>query len=191
MGINTNSNAFDSPIRSLFFTKAKDLSVSFDILSQNPRENSECRFTRLEMEETVFTIYPVGALVVRDTGDIINFIQNNQIDGILVSFNDGSADRLLSITSTASVTNAASDNEDNFVSINFTNSFYKLSQQTAAADLLITASTLEDRVYTIEELFTAASTKIKTKLASTQTTHIGILTPADNFFSLKQLNIGI
>jgi hypothetical protein len=190
MAINTRSNAFDSPIVSLFFKNSKDERYSFDILSSDPKKNAECKFIRLEMEETVFTIYPVGALVVRDTGDIINFIQNNKIDSILVSFNDGAKPRLLSITSTASVTNAASDNEDNFVSINFTNSFYKLSQQTAAADLLITALTLEDRVYTIEELFKAASTNIKTKIRSTQDTHIGTLTPADNFFSLKQLNIG-
>ena len=57
-----------------------------------------------------------------DTGDIINFIQKRLFDSILVSFNDGAEPRLLSITSTANVTNAASDTEDSFVSINFTNS---------------------------------------------------------------------
>lgn len=190
MAINTNSNAFDSTIASLLFKSSKFPNYSFDILSQNPRENTECRFTRLEMEESVFEIYPVGALVVRDTGDIINFIQNNQIDSILVSFNDGAQSRRLSITSTANVTNAASDTEDSFVSINFTNSFYKLSQKTSAADLLISEDTLEDRVYTIEELFTSTSTNIKNRISSTQTTHIGRVTPADNFFSLKQLNVG-
>ena len=190
MAINTNSNAFDSTIRSLFFTKSKDLTDSFDILNQNPRENSECRFTRLEMEETVFTIYPVGALVVRDTGDIINFIQNNQFDSILVSFNDGAEPRLLSITSTANVTNAASDTEESFVSISFTNSFYKLSQKKSAADLLISEDTLEDRVYTIEELLTSANTKIKSIFNSDKSSYIGTVTPADNFFSLKQLNVG-
>ena len=189
MAINKNSNAFDSPIRSLFFTKAKDLNDSFDILSQNSRENSECRFTRLEMEESVFEIYPVGALVVRDTGDIINYIQNRQFDSILVSFTDGAEPKLLSITSTANVTNAASDNEDSFVSINFTNSFYKLSQKTSAADLLISEDTLQDRVYTIEELFNSASTKLN-ELLEDGKSHIGTLTPADNFFSLKQLNVG-
>ena len=185
MGINTNSNAFDSPIKSLLFKSSRFPNDPFDILSQNP----ECRFTRLEMEESVFEIYPVGALVVRDTGDIINFIQKRQFDSILVSFNDGAEPRLLSITSTANVTNAASDTEDSFVSINFTNSFYKLSQKTSAADLLIDVDTLEDRVYTIEELFTAANTKIK-QLLNDEKLHIGTLTPADNFFSLKQLNVG-
>jgi hypothetical protein len=34
MAINKNSNAFDSPIRSLFFTKAKDLNDSFDRLTR-------------------------------------------------------------------------------------------------------------------------------------------------------------
>jgi hypothetical protein len=95
MAINTRSNAFDSPIVSLFFKNSKDERYSFDILSSDPKKNAECKFIRLEMEETVFTIYPVGALVVRDTGDIINFIQNNKIDSILVSFNDGAKPRLL------------------------------------------------------------------------------------------------
>lgn len=189
MPINTQSNAFDSTIGSLIFKSSKYPEYSFDILSQNPRNNAECKFTRLEMEESVFEIYPVGALVVRDTGDIVNFIQNNQIDSILVLFNDDTEPRLLSITSTASVTNAASDSEDSFISINFTNSFYKLSQKTSAADVLITTDTIEDRVYTIEELFTSANTKIQELLDDTKT-HIGTLNPADNFFSLKQLNVG-
>ena len=189
MPINTQSNAFDSTIGSLIFKNSKDSSYSFDILNQDSTKNAECKFTRLEMEESIFEIYPVGALVVRDTGDIVNFIQNNQFDSILVLFNDGAAPRLLSITSTANVTNAASDNEDSFVSINFTNSFYKLSQKTSAADVLITEDTIEDKVYTIEELFASANTKIK-QLLNDEKLHIGTLTPADNFFSLKQLNVG-
>lgn len=190
MAINTNSNAFDSPIRSLIFESSKYSNFSLDILNQNPKDNAECKFTRLEMEETVFTIYPVGALVVRDTGDIINFIQKNQIDSILVIFNNGAEPRRLLITSTANVTNAASDTEDSFVSINFTNSFYKLSQKTSAADLLISEDTLEDRVYTIEELLTSVNTKLKSRSNTSQSSYIGTVTPADNFFSLKQLNVG-
>jgi len=190
MPINTQSNAFDSTLRSIVFKSSQYPNASFDILNQSPRDNTECKFTRLEMEETIFTIYPVGALVVRDTGDIVNFIQKNQIDSILLEFNDNTVPKLLSITSTANVTNAASDTEDSFVSINFTNSFYKLSQKTSAADLLISEDTLEDRVYTIEELFKATSDNIKNRLSSTQTSHQGALTPADNFFSLKQLNVG-
>jgi hypothetical protein len=190
MPINTQSNAFDSTLRSIVFKSSQYSNVSFDILNQSPRDNTECKFTRLEMEETIFTIYPVGALVVRDTGDIVNFIQKNQIDSILLEFNDNTVPKLLSITSTANVTNAASDTEESFVSINFTNSFYKLSQKTSAADLLISEDTLEDRVYSIEELFKATSDNIKNRLSSTQTSHQGALTPADNFFSLKQLNVG-
>ena len=95
-------------------------------------KNTECQFQRLDLETSVFEIFPIGAVIVRDTNDITNFIQNNNIDYIFMYIQDGNDTNevKLSITSTTFINNAASETEENFVSINVTNSFYKLSQNT-------------------------------------------------------------
>jgi len=106
-------------------------SISFNIQALNP----ECQFERLETIENIDEMFPNGSLIVRDTRDIISFISNNQINKILFTFLDGTT-KLTFIHSTSYITNAASENEENMVSINFSNRLYKVMQQTALIDLL-------------------------------------------------------
>ena len=146
---NLQSNPFDSPLSAIVLTSSTNSQYAFNILNRN----SQCQFQRLELEESAFEIFPVGAIVVRDTQDITTFIQNNNIDYALMYMVDGTMIRL-SITSTTYVNNAAAETEENFVSINVTNSFYKLSQKTSASDLLTSNGKLEDRVDSLQNILT-------------------------------------
>ena len=87
-----------------------------------PVEKISSIFNRLELEENIFELYPTGALIVRDLKDIVSFIANNKIVSIKLQFDDKTFISL-SITSTTYVNNAASNTEENFVSINVSNSF--------------------------------------------------------------------
>ena len=128
----TRSNAFHSSLVGIYLEDKDgvDPSFSYDIMVKNP----ECEFNRLEMEENIFEIYPIGALIVRDTKDILSFIVVNKVNNIKLVFQDSDQTNSfidLSITSTSYVTNAASDTEQNFVSINVSNYFYKYSQKSS------------------------------------------------------------
>lgn len=104
---------------------------SYNIFSLNP----ECQFERLETIENINEVFPNGSLIVRDTKDIISFISANKITKILFTFLDG-MHRTGYITATSYLNNAASDNEENFVSIYFSNKLYRTMQNTALLDLL-------------------------------------------------------
>ena len=187
MALNYKSNPFDSSLTALVFTSSYNSRFAFDILNRN----SECQFQRLELEESAFEIFPVGAVVVRDTKDIATFIKANNIDSILMYMTDGTRVRL-SITSTTYVNNAASETEENFVSINITNSFYKLSQQTSASDLLTTTGKLEDRVDSLQNILTYFDKNVSNRLGSSsenETFQRDISYPS-NYFCLKMLSPG-
>lgn len=128
----TRSNAFHSSLVGIYLEDKDgvDPSFSYNIIVKNP----ECEFHRLEMEENIFEIYPIGALIVRDTKDILSFISVNKVTNVKLVFQDSDENNSfidLSITSTSYVTNAASDTEQNFVSINLSNYFYKYSQKSS------------------------------------------------------------
>jgi len=185
---NLQSNPFDSPLSAIVLTSSTNSQYAFNILNRN----SQCQFQRLELEESVFEIFPVGAIIVRDTQDITTFIQNNNIDYALMYMTDGTMIRL-SITSTTYVNNAASETEENFVSINVTNSFYKLSQKTSASDLLTSNGKLEDRVDSLNNILNYFDQNVSNKLGYGNATSTFIsestLNPS-NFFCLKMLSPG-
>ena len=184
---NLQSNPFDSPLSAIVLTSSTNSRYAFNILNRN----SQCQFQRLELEESAFEIFPVGAIVVRDTQDITTFIQNNNIDYALMYMIDGTIIRL-SITSTTYVNNAAAETEENFVSINVTNSFYKLSQKTSASDLLTSNGKLEDRVDSLQNILTYFDQNAGNKLGfSTQNNSFqGQINPPTNYFCLKMLSPG-
>ena len=184
---NLQSNPFDSPLSAIVLTSSTNSQYAFNILNRN----SQCQFQRLELEESAFEIFPVGAIVVRDTQDITTFIQNNNIDYALMYMIDGTMIRL-SITSTTYVNNAAAETEENFVSINVTNSFYKLSQKTSASDLLTSNGKLEDRVDSLQNILTYFDQNAGNKLGfSTQNNSFqGQINNPTNYFCLKMLSPG-
>jgi hypothetical protein len=119
---NPNSNAFNSSVIGIYLEDSDSSETganpkfSYNILQKNP----ECEFHRLELEENIFEIYPVGSLIVRDTKDIVSFIANNNVKSIRLQFQDKSF-LSLSVTSTSYVNNAASNTEENYVSVNVSN----------------------------------------------------------------------
>lgn len=91
------------------------------------RQNSECVFERIEFVENANDVFPNGVLIVRDTKDIVSRIKEFQISKVIIEFFD-SKKWNLDVTSVTYLNNAASETEENFVGIYFTNKYYKLSQ---------------------------------------------------------------
>ena len=96
-------------------------------------KNAECQFERLELLESINELVPNGSLIVRDTNDIISFIDKNLVNKVTLEFFNGTY-AYLYITSTTHITNAASDTEENFIAINVSNGFYKYMQSSALLD---------------------------------------------------------
>lgn len=94
------------------------------------RQNSECVFERIEFVENANDVFPNGVLIVRDTKDIVSRIKEFQISKIFVEFFDSKIWNL-DITSVSYINNAASETEENFVGIYFSNKYYKLAQTTS------------------------------------------------------------
>jgi len=89
--------------------------------------NNFCQFERMELEESTNNIFPVGSLLVRDTGDIISYIAQREIKKIKVELENGEKFTWY-ITAMTYVNNMASEIDQTFVSINFTNKLYYESQ---------------------------------------------------------------
>lgn len=181
---NTRSNAFDSKIKSIILRSTLS-NYTLDLILRN----EECQFIRLEMEESVFNIYPSGCVIVRDTKDIISIIQLNNIDTIDIIFTTGFK-RSCSLISTSYINNAASDNEENMVALNISNHSYRLSQQYSASYFLTETNKIEDKVYTIEQLTTNLDKKLAELLNGTPGQYKGRITSTDNYFCLKMLSAG-
>jgi len=130
-------NPFYSPIEDIFFltddpssdTSEEDNQVSIF------KKNLLCQFEKLEMLEGVFELFPSGALIIRDTSDIISYIKENSFNTVKIIFLDGSIS-YFAITSISYVNNAASENEEKFVSVNFTNHLFKFSEETSLIQLI-------------------------------------------------------
>ena len=99
------------------------------------RQNIECIFEKMEMVENVNDIFPSGVLVVKDTRDIISFIKRNKIESLSITFFNGNT-WIFDITSVSAINNAASDTEENFIGIYFSNLYYKKVQKTSLNELL-------------------------------------------------------
>jgi hypothetical protein len=97
--------------------------------------NEYCQFEKVEMVESVVNLFPQGSLIVRDTSDIMTYIQENLIETITFEFEEGRPETYF-ITNYSFINNGASSTEENFVSIQFTNYLFKLSQNTTVTELL-------------------------------------------------------
>ena len=92
------------------------------------RQNTECVFEKIEFVENVNDIMPNGVLIVKDTKDILSRLKEYEINKIDVEFFNGDLWNL-EITSASYINNAASDTEENFVGIYFTNLYYSKFQK--------------------------------------------------------------
>ena len=97
--------------------------------------NQYCQFEKIEMVESVVNLYPQGSLIVRDTSDIMTYIQENSIETITFEFEDERPQTYF-ITNYSFINNGASSTEENFVSIQFSNYLFKLGQNTTVTELL-------------------------------------------------------
>jgi hypothetical protein len=179
------SNAFNSGLESIFLINPDNLNNPLDIILRN----DECQFEKLQMDESVFNIYPSGTLIVRDIKDIVSYIQINNIQVIQLKYSDGSY-RNLSLTSTSYINNAASNTEENFVCINFSNFLYKISQKYSFNHFFEE----NNKIYKIEHILEILDDKLKLildndYLVDTQSV-IGIYNSCFNYFCAKILNAG-
>lgn len=126
--LETQFNPCYSTIKSILL-ETKDGSFSFNI----SEKNEEGQYEKIEMVENINEPFPNGSLVVRDTKDIVTFIKKKKIEVVKFLYFSGSSSDY-DITSTTYLNNAASENEENFVSINFSNKYYKFMQSTALLD---------------------------------------------------------
>lgn len=186
----TRSNAFHSSLVQILLEDQDggELGVkpdfSYDIMVKNP----ECEFHRLEMEENVFEIYPVGALIVRDRKDILSFIQTNKVTNVKLVFQDAADAKSyinLSITSTSYVTNAASDTEQNFISINVSNYFYKYSQ---LSSLIRELNSKKPQVHKTSDFIKKISTEILDKKFADSKPTLRTCDETDNYILYRPLN---
>ena len=120
-----NFNPAYSTIKAIYLTDEADTNP-LNII----RQNSECVFERIEFVENANDVFPNGVLIVRDTKDIVSRVKEFQINRILVEFFDSTIWDL-DITSVSYINNAASETEENFVGIYFSNQYYKLAQTTS------------------------------------------------------------
>jgi len=122
-------NPISSPIQSIILKSSLSTEDSdFDI--ELMKNNKFCQFERMELEESVNNVFPTGALIVRDTSDILTYIAANEIKSIIVSLGDGDTSEKYewSITSITYANNAISEIDQTFVVIYFTNKLFQESQ---------------------------------------------------------------
>lgn len=124
-------NPISTPIQSIILKSNLSTDDSdFDI--ELMKNNKFCQFERIELEESINNIFPTGALIVRDTSDILTYIAENEIKSIIVSMGDlddtTSEKYEWSITSITYANNAVSEIDQTFVVIYFTNKIFQESQ---------------------------------------------------------------
>lgn len=138
--------------------------------------NTECRFERLEMTESVNEVLPSGCVVVTDLKDIVSYVGSNNITTLEIEFFNG--DKIYGdITSVSYIDNAASDSDTTTVAINFTNSYYRYFSSNSLNDLL---GYKKPTVFSINEL----ATKLRTVTFGSATNRLnqGYQDFASNFF---------
>ena len=142
-------NPISTPIQSIILKSNLSTDDSnFDI--ELMKNNKFCQFERIELEESVNNIFPTGALVVRDTSDILTYIATNEIKSIIVSMGDlddtTSEKYEWSITSITYANNAVSEIDQTFVVIYFTNKLFQESQGKSFYDEIIYETDSEGEV---------------------------------------------
>lgn len=99
---------------------------SLDIIKQN----TECLFERIEFTESITELVPSGVLIVQDRQDIVGRMKKFNINRIIIKFLDDAVKPwYFHVTSLNYLNNAASDTEENFVAIYFTNEYYFDNQE--------------------------------------------------------------
>jgi hypothetical protein len=127
-----NFNPAYSTVKSIFLQSPQNSNnFSIDIVKQN----TECRFEKVEMVENATDTLPSGTLVVTDLKDIVSFIEKNDIQNFILQFFNGNS-YTFPITSVSYINNAASDNETTLVAINFTNQHYTFLSTNSVNNLL-------------------------------------------------------
>lgn len=150
MSIPDFESNFNPQYSSLKFIFLEDISGNFSFkISQI---NEECQFERVEMVENINEIFPNGSVLVRDLNDITTFIKNKNIEVVKIQYFDGTFS-YFDITSVVYVNNAASETEENFISINFSNRYYKYLQSSSLVDDISTVSDKKIKVYKPHEFF--------------------------------------
>lgn len=127
----SQSNPFSSNIKDIILRN----DGSQRKLSIIEKSNGYCQFERIEFFESMFDLLPTGVLLVREISDIMTYINSQEFDTIEIQFQDETSS-FLSITGMGYVNNAASETEENFIAINFSNHIYKHSQQNSMTNLL-------------------------------------------------------
>lgn len=139
----SNFNPAYSTIKAIFLSDQERSSQSnLNII----RQNTECQFEKIEFVENVNDVFPNGVLVVRDINDIVSRMRQYNIRKIFIQFFN-STEWELDITSVSYINNAASDTEENFVGIYFSNKYYTLSQNTSLHSKLYTLKPNVLRIY--------------------------------------------
>jgi hypothetical protein len=142
----------DSPIKSIFLG-------GINIIPQNDL----CRFEKIEFTESVFDLFPNGCLVVRDLNDVISYVKNLSAGdptnkNFTITYDNGNSETFY-INGTVHLNNAASETEENFIGINFTNKLFLLNQNLSVTNLL--KSSGFPQVYNIETFYSEMVAKIK------------------------------
>jgi hypothetical protein len=52
------------------------------------KQNTECRFEKIEIVENITEVLPRGALVVTDLKDIVSYVNYNAIDKVVIEWAD-------------------------------------------------------------------------------------------------------
>jgi hypothetical protein len=142
----------DSPIKSIFLG-------GINIIPQN----DICRFEKIEFTESVFDLFPTGCLVVRDLNDVVSYVNNLSAGdptnkNFTITYDNGNSETFY-INGTVHLNNAASETEENFIGINFTNKLFLLNQNLSVTNLL--KSSGFPQVYNIETFYSEMVAKIK------------------------------
>ena len=168
---NTQSrfNPAYSTIKSIFI---RGLDGSLEISKQN----TECRFEKIEIVENITEVLPRGALVVTDLKDIVSYVNYKAIDKVIIEFFNGKK-WYCDITSVSYINNAGSDSDDTIVAINFTNQYYKYFSTNSLNSLL---GFKKPKVFHINELVE--------QLRFTFGADSGWNDPASNYFLYKPLS---
>lgn len=151
------------------------------------KPNTLCRFEKMEFLESIFELFPNGSLVVRDTSDIISYIKRTEIDTIVATFTSGDV-RKYSITSTSYITNAASETEENFVSINFSNHLYKVSQDNSLVKIMNTPKPVVKKISSLVSEIVSKSASLTRDFESASSPKLVTNDETSNYALYKPLN---
>jgi hypothetical protein len=132
------------------------------------RPNTICQFEKIEFSESVFDLFPSGCLTVRDLDDVVTFVKGLATDPInrtiVVEYLNGDPAETFYINGVSYLNNAASQTEENFVAINFTNKLFFVNQNFSTTNLL--SSYTFPQVLNIETFLETLTDKIKTSSGS-------------------------